>query len=109
MNEDQMNHFIRSSALFTALTLASAGVASASDSASTENLSLDEILNLSTTIATKTALTTRESPGIISVITGEEIRNSGARDLTDALNLLVPGFGFGHDVEGAVGLGIRGL
>jgi outer membrane receptor for ferrienterochelin and colicin len=49
----------------------------------------------------------RETPGIISLITEEEIKNSGARDLIDVLRL-IPGIDFGVDVEGVVGLGMRG-
>lgn len=50
----------------------------------------------------------QEAPGIISVITEEDIRYSGARDMIDLL-YLVPGFQFGVDVENAVGIGIRGM
>lgn len=55
----------------------------------------------------KKNLSLRESPGILSLITAAEIENSGARDLIDVLRL-VPGFDFAMDVEGAVGLGVRG-
>jgi len=92
-----------------ALTLCSSSLAFASDGTSSDALSLDDILNLSTTIATKSALTSRESPGIVSIVTAEEIRNSGARDMMDLLNLLVPGFQFGHDDHAAIGLAARGL
>ena len=50
----------------------------------------------------------KDSPAVVSVITQEEIRSSGARDLIDIL-LLVPGFSFGVDVQGIVGPGFRGL
>jgi len=43
------------------------------------------------TVATKTKMTAQEAPSIVSVITGEEIRNMGARDITDVLRT-VPGF-----------------
>ena len=72
-------------------------------------LSLDDILNLSTTVAAKKQLTSRESPGIVSVITEDEIKRSGARDLYDVLNLLVPGFSFASDWENTFGPGIRGI
>lgn len=49
----------------------------------------------------------RESPSIISLITKEEISKSGARDLIDVLRL-VPGIDFGMDIEGVVGIGMRG-
>jgi outer membrane cobalamin receptor len=70
-------------------------------------VSIDELLKMHTGVASKTALTPRETPGIVSIITSEEIRNSGARDLTDVLKL-VPGIDFEYDVDGVVGLGFRG-
>jgi len=60
-----------------------------------------------TVASAKKAMTTRESPGIITLITAQEIANSGARDFIDILRL-VPGFYFGMDVQGVVGLGMRG-
>ena len=50
----------------------------------------------------------RDAPGIVSVITREDIRASGARDLVDVLRL-VPGVDVALDVEGALGPGVRGL
>ncbi len=73
------------------------------------DLTLDELLNFEVNIASGIkALTLRESPGIVSVITEEEIQNSGARDLIDVLRL-VPGIEFGTDVQGIVGISMRGL
>ena len=69
---------------------------------------LEELINQLILAASKRPLTARESPGIVTLITDEEIRNSGARDLIDALRL-VPGIDFGVDVEGVVGIGTRGL
>jgi outer membrane cobalamin receptor len=77
------------------------------DTASFFNLSLEELLNVEVSVASKKALTLRESPGIVTLITGDEIRNSGAHDLIEVLRL-VPGIHFGVDVEGVVGIGIRG-
>jgi outer membrane receptor for ferrienterochelin and colicin len=70
-------------------------------------ISIDELLNMKTSVASKTELTPRETPGIISIITAEEIKYSGARDLIDVLRL-VPGFDFGYDVQGVIGVGLRG-
>ncbi len=75
--------------------------------ASKLGVSIDELLKMNTGVASKTSLTPRETPGIVSIITAEEIRNSGARDLTDVLKL-VPGIDFEYDVDGVVGLGFRG-
>ena len=71
-------------------------------------VSIDELMNMKTSVSSKKSLTPRESPGIISVITEEEIRNSGARSLTDVLRL-VPGIEFGYDLDGVIGIGIRGI
>lgn len=68
---------------------------------------LQKVLNQKTGISAGEALTTRENPGIISVITHEEIKNMGARDLTDILRL-VPGFEIAHDLQFVTGLGLRG-
>jgi outer membrane receptor for ferrienterochelin and colicin len=70
-------------------------------------ISIDELLNMKTSVASKTVLTPRETPGIISIVTEEEIKYSGARDLIDVLRL-VPGFDFGYDVQGVIGVGLRG-
>ncbi len=70
-------------------------------------VSIDELLKMQTSVASHTALTTRETPGIISIIGEEDIRNSGARDMIDVLQL-VPGFDFEYDVDGVIGLGFRG-
>lgn len=69
---------------------------------------LEELINSLILAASKRPLTARESPGIVTLITDEEIRNSGARDLIDVLRL-VPGIDFAVDVEGTVGIGTRGL
>ncbi|GIV38403.1 MAG: hypothetical protein KatS3mg033_0203 [Thermonema sp.] len=71
-------------------------------------LSIEELMDIPVSVATKKELSIRETPGVVSVITQEEIRNSGARDLIDILRL-VPGFEFGGDLQGSVGLGIRGI
>jgi outer membrane cobalamin receptor len=70
-------------------------------------VSIDELLKMKTSVASKTELTPRETPGIISIVTENEIKKSGARDLIDVLRL-VPGFEFGYDVAGVIGIGMRG-
>lgn len=72
-----------------------------------DELSLEDLLNMKTSVASKTSKSTRESPGIVSVITKEEISKMGARDLIDVLQM-VPGIQFAHDVQGQVGLAMRG-
>ena len=70
-------------------------------------VSIDQLLKMKTTVASKTELTPRETPGIVTIITEEEIRTSGARDLVDVLRL-VPGINFGYDAQGVIGLQMRG-
>jgi len=94
--------------LLIGLTAALAPARADPDASSIYDMSLDELLNLEITVASKSTLTTRESPGIVTMITREEILDSGARDLLDVLRR-VPGFEFGVDVQGVVGIGTRGL
>lgn len=70
-------------------------------------LSLEEILNTKVSIASTEPMKTRDSPGIISVISKEEITNSGASDLIEVLRL-VPGIEMSVDVWGVTGISIRG-
>ncbi len=72
------------------------------------NMTLFELMDEDVTVASgKKALPIRESPGIISIITREEILNSGASDLMTILQM-VPGIEFGADVIGVVGITMRG-
>ena len=50
----------------------------------------------------------KDSPAVVTVVSGEDIRAMGARDLVDILNF-VPGFFQGVDLDGVVGPGFRGL
>lgn len=68
---------------------------------------LEKLINSLISVASKKPLNTRESPSIVSLITEDDIKKSGARDLIDVLRL-VPGVDFGLDVEGVVGIGMRG-
>jgi outer membrane receptor for ferrienterochelin and colicin len=76
-------------------------------SAFTEESELQKVLNQNMTVSSSKALTTRETPGIISLVTAEEIQNAGARDLTDILRL-VPGFDIAQDLQFVMGVGLRG-
>jgi outer membrane receptor for ferrienterochelin and colicin len=68
---------------------------------------MESFINSLISVASKKPLNVRESPSVVTLITEEEIKNSGARDLIDVLRL-VPGIEFGVDVEGVVGIGMRG-
>lgn len=70
-------------------------------------LSLADLLDTRVAVASRRPQTARETPGIVTVITREDIIGMGARDLIDVLEL-VPGFAPGVDVEGVVDFGIRG-
>ncbi|MDD2804455.1 MAG: TonB-dependent receptor [Elusimicrobiales bacterium] len=72
-----------------------------------ERASLEELLDIKTTVASRSGMKLRETPGLVTVITREEIQASGARNLVDVLSLL-PEFEFGVDVQGNLGLGVRG-
>jgi len=71
------------------------------------NVSVKDKTDADVSIASRKVLSMREAPGIVTVITREEILKMGARDLIDILST-VPGFHFGTDVTGVVGVGIRG-
>lgn len=71
------------------------------------SISLEDLLNMEVTVAGTNTTTLRETPGIITVITQNEIETSGARDMVDLLRT-VPGFEFAGDIENTIALGVRG-
>ena len=86
--------------------------AAAADSAEdlfyqSERTSLEDLLNIKTSAASRVSVELRKSPGLVTVMTGEDIRFSGARNLVDLLRL-VPDFEFVADVQGNTGLAVRG-
>ena len=72
-----------------------------------DEVSLEELMNMKVTVASQKGSTLRETPGIVTVITEDEIKASGARDFVDVMRL-VPGFDFGSDVGDQVGMFVRG-
>jgi len=70
-------------------------------------MSLEELMEVPVYVASRKETTVRTSPGIVSVITAEEIEYSGARDLIDLLRM-VPGLDFGVQNENEIGIGVRG-
>lgn len=72
------------------------------------DLSLEALLDIPVEVATRDVRSARAAPGVVYVLTREDILASGARDLLEVLQL-VPGFTFHSDVEGAVGVGFRGI
>lgn len=90
--------------MLPALSAVLAAQSPAQDNAMDELMAL---LNTPVTVASKTAMTTRESPGIVTLIRRDEILATGARDLMELLRL-VPGFSFAGDIQSVVGVGVRG-
>ena len=76
-------------------------------SAYEEASALQARLNDKMGVGSHIGLSSRETPGIVSVITAQEIQSIGARDFMDVMRL-VPGFDFASDVDFAVGPTIRG-
>jgi outer membrane receptor protein involved in Fe transport len=68
-----------------------------------------DVASAKSSIAQKREAPSREVPGIITVVSRQEIVNSGVRDLKEALALFVPGVSFAGDVDGVTGIAIRGL
>ena len=70
-------------------------------------LNIEDLLNQEITIATKSKQKISEAPSIVTIITAEEIKNMGARDLRDVLEI-VPGFEFSRTRNGVLNIGLRG-
>jgi len=71
-------------------------------------LTAEELMEVKVGVASRKELAQKEAPGIVTVVTRDQIIKSGARDLVDILRL-VPGFDVGFDTVGAYGVGIRGI
>jgi outer membrane receptor for ferrienterochelin and colicin len=67
-----------------------------------------DVLNREVGVASAKALSLRDTPGVVSVVSRADIAALGARDLVDLLNL-VAGFQFGTDVQGVTGVLFRGV
>ena len=93
--------------LFVLLALLTPNAMAQLDSSSTSALLSFDLDQLVTT-PSKVKFSQNESPGIVSVITEKEIQAIGAIDLIDVLKL-VPGISFQSDVNGIVGIGMRGI
>jgi len=74
----------------------------------TSEAELMALLNTPVTVASSRAMSLRESPGVISYITRDEIQASGARNVVDMLRL-IPGFQIAYDTQGSLGLSTRGF
>jgi len=85
-------------ALCTAAVLTPFSLAREDDIDDLMNMSLDEILELDVSSASKSSMKVEDAPGIVSVITREDIRNFGAETLEDILNL-IPGITTGRSIQ----------
>ncbi len=70
-------------------------------------MTLEELLAIPVAVVTRSERPLRDTPGIVTVITRDDLAASGARDLIAVLQL-VPGFAVGMDVQGSLALGFRG-
>ena len=73
-----------------------------------EDLDLDDLLNVTVSIATGETQTPEDAPNIVTVITEEEIERSGARTLAEVLELL-PGIEVVVDNLGKNSISMRGV
>lgn len=72
------------------------------------SMSLEELVDVKIALPTRSSMPLRKSPAIATVITAQEIRNMGARDLMDVLKI-VPGTGVSRTYEGFHMVDIRGI
>ncbi|KAF0125190.1 MAG: TonB-dependent receptor plug [Elusimicrobia bacterium] len=72
-----------------------------------ERTSLEKLLDTETSVASRIPVELRKTPGIVTVITREDIELAGARNLVD-LPRRIPDFEFVSDVQGNIGLSVRG-
>jgi outer membrane receptor protein involved in Fe transport len=89
------------------LALGADANATASDSLAASKDKEDES-RVTSQVASFAITKLKDSPAVVTVISSDDIRNSGARDLIDIL-YTVPGYFVGADVQGVVGPGFRGL
>lgn len=72
-----------------------------------DTLNLEDLMQIKVEVASLKQMSTQESPSIVTLLTHEEIINSGARDVIDVLRM-IPGIDFGMDTEGITGIFMRG-
>lgn len=80
----------------------------ATEGADVFDADLDELFGQVIRSAPSKAKSLKLEPGLLTIITAEDIARLGARDLLDVL-AQVPGFHLGVDVAGVLGLGYRGI
>jgi outer membrane receptor for ferrienterochelin and colicin len=100
---DQMGNQFRHCTLFCAALLASVPL-SAEEA---NELSLSDLFNLKVDVASQTAKPLRETPGIVTVMTRQDLMSFGPVSLREVLEQ-VPGFSFLAGSEATVAPAIRG-
>src|SRR5262245_32754390 len=73
-----------------------------------DELRLEDLLDLTVSIAAGRIQPVEEAPGIVSVITDEDIRRMGAQTLSDVL-AIIPGFEVLTDNSGRPRIAVRGI
>lgn len=73
-----------------------------------EELSLEDLMNVKVSVASQKSSSIRETPGSITIISDDDIKKSGARDLNDLL-MRIPGFDMGRDYGNMISFGVRGI
>ncbi len=73
-----------------------------------DDIGLEDLMNVKLTVASQKELSIEQTPAIVSVLTKEDIIRSASKDMTDVLRL-IPGFEFTGDVNSEIGLGVRGI
>lgn len=88
-------------------------MASAQDADSLYSMSVEDLLNISVTVSTKSETDLDQAPGTVRVITRKQIEDMNARSLKDVLNIFVPGmdvipttYKYGDRVETAYARGV---
>jgi len=71
-------------------------------------LNLKDLMNMKVSVATKNEQKISEAPGIVTVITADDIKNIGAKELKDILQI-VPGFEFSMERNAIFSIGVRGV
>ncbi len=71
-------------------------------------MDLEELMNIKVSIATKSEVAMNESPSTVTVITSEEIKNMGFRQLEDILQI-IPGYDLSMTYNSYYTVGIRGV
>ncbi|ABL01226.1 TonB-dependent receptor plug domain-containing protein [Pelobacter propionicus] len=97
-----------SASLFLSWIITKTALGAQELSTQSDSQKLEDLLSMEISVASARPSIPSEAPAVVSVITREEIEQSGARDLVDVLRT-IPGFDFAVDIWGVVGLGFRGL